>query len=72
MKVINFILICLTILIGISIWMGYDGNVPLLLLVVAGSQMVNGWDRYRKNRGEAFVLFLLAVFLMGVAINLVE
>ncbi len=70
MKWINFILICLTIFIGVSIWMGYTGNIPLLFLVVAGSQVVNGWNRYSKNKVEASILFLLALFLIIVAINL--
>ncbi len=68
MKYIKLLFAAFEILIAISVLMGYQNNIPIMLLMLAISNAITAWESYHKNKRESILLFLIASFLGIVSI----
>ena len=68
MKYIKLLLATFEIITAISVLMGYQNNIPIMLLILALSNAITAWESYHKNKRESIVLFLIAFFVGVVSI----
>ena len=68
MKYIKLSLTVLIVIIAISLLVGYDGNIPIMLLLLAVSNVIPAVEHYQNNKTESIILFLTALFVGVVSI----
>lgn len=68
MKYIKLSLTVLIVIIAISLLVGYDCNIPIMLLLLAVSNVITAVEHYQKNKTESIILFLTALFVGVVSI----
>ena len=69
MKYVKLLLAALVVLTSaIHLLMGYTINFAIMFMLLAILNAINGWERYKENKQDGIIFFVVAIFIGIVSI----